>query len=386
MEFQEAYPTFTPAPQATPFLLADFEHITLSQIGYTADRTLEFVITDDHGTEYSHTEIFTPVDDLTEIYDVHELLRPYFDRSDVPGLTGFSITGMKYETNRNVTLTIRQYTGNAIYFEGTYNVAYSDTPSDAGHTGIAGIGSRFLLRDNMQDIGPDQYASVSWFGHGEVLNVKLLHYVDGTPTLTLVASLTSQNTNALHSYNFTLRDLAEMVDVDIDDVIYVDFQLFRNDSPMDSARFTHDTRHRAHERTFAFIGPMGEPEFVTMTGKEAREAEFEGLFLQEHNHYRKASTTLHKIHQAYTGPLSEGQRELIWDMAASPWVYTIEDDTLVEVTITEVELNDSIPHTEPIGLSVKWRYAGEYRQRTFHRQPMAPHIRVFDSTFDETFE
>ena len=386
MAFQEAYPTFTPEPQAAPFLLADFDHITLSQVGYTDDRTLEFVITDDHGTEYTHTETFTPVDDLTEIYDVHELLRPYFDRSDIPGLTGIDDTTMKVETARNVTLKIRQYAENALLFEETYNVAYSDTPSDGIHTGITGIGTRFLLRDNIQEIGPDQHASVSWFGHGEVLKVKMLHYVDGTPTLTQVRELPSQNTNALHTYNFILRDLADIADVDIDDVIYVDFQLFRNGSPMDSARFTHDTRHRAHERTFAFIGPMGEPEFVTMTGKEAREAEFEGLFLQEHNHYRKASTTLHKIHTAYTGPLSEGQRELIWDMAASPWVYTIEDDTLVEVTITEVELNDSLPRTEPIGLSVKWRYAGEYRQRTFQRQPMAPHIGIFDKTFDETFE
>ena len=84
--------------------------------------------------------------------------------------------------------------------------------------------------------------------------------------------------------------------------------------------------------------------------------------------------------------MSEGERLLMWDMVASPWVYVIEDGKLREVTITEVELNDTLPHREPVGYRVKWRYADERKQRTFSRKMVVPYTGIFDNTFDETFE
>ena len=386
-DIQEAYPTFSPTTQPAPLLLADFDTISLSQLGYAASRTLEFAITDDHNVGHSLTETYFPVDYETTIHDVRELLRPYFQRSDIAGLTDFSRTGLKNDTHQAVHLTIRQYDGPAVAWEQSYDIVYTDIPTGYIHTGIASMGSRFLLRDRLHKISADQPSSVSFFAHGEVLKVKMYHYVNGTPELTDVADISVDNSNLLKTYNFTLEDLASTLEIDVNDAIYVDIQLLLGQEEQDSVRFMHDRGHRVQRRTFAFIGAMGEPEFVAMTGRELREAEFEGTFLMEHNNYRKANTKLNKIHTSYTGPLTEGGRDLIWDMAASPWVYTIEDGQLVEVTITEVGLTDSSPHAEPIGLSVKWRYADEYLQRTFIRMSNTPHLAgVFDETFDETFE
>ena len=272
-------------------------------------------------------------------------------------------------------------------------MAYSNAISGFLNTGSAagGVGSRFLSRCDLHTVTAWQPCAVSFFGHGETVKVKLLHYVDGIPELTDIADITEEEITAadsdnMQTFNFTLEALAEAAQIDVKDIIYADIQLFLNSAPMDSVRFMHDTRHRAFERIFAFIGAMGEPEFVALTGTEQREAEFEGVFLMEHNDYRKADTTLRCIHTAHTGPLSEEERELLWDMTASPWVYVIENGQLREVTITEVELADSRPHREPIGFSVKWRYTAEKSQRTFSRTQNVPHTRIFDKTFDETFE
>jgi len=349
---------------------------------------LTYSITDDHGNTFSVTEKYSPVDNKIAIQDVCELLQPYFDLSDHPGLADFDSLGLKSlaDTRRvQFQITIHCSTTQNC---GTYKVAYSNAPSGFLHTGTGdnGIGSRFLSRCDNLTVSSLQPCAVSWFGHGEVLKVKLLHFVDGTPTQTEVAVIGTPESNNMQTYNFTLQQLAEYVGIGVNDIIYADLQLFLNSAPQDSVRFMLDPYHRPQERTFAFIGAMGEPEFMVLTGQEDREAEFEGVFLMEHKEYRKADTTLRQIHNSYTGALSEGERLLMWDMVASPWVYVIEDGKLREVTITEVELNDTLPHREPVGYRVKWRYADERKQRTFSRKMVVPYTGIFDNTFDETFE
>lgn len=382
-------PALTPGTQGgKPCLLADLEKIGIQWTDRQQDWAVTYSITDDHGNIYSITEKYSAIENKITIHDVNELLRPYFDLSDHPGLTGFSSPGLKSLSDvRRVLFKIVIYC--SIKQEcGTFRLAYSNASSGFLHTGTGdkGIGSRFLSRCDLQTVTAIQPCAVSWFGHGETLKVKLLHYVDGTYILTEVIDITSEDSNNMQTYNFTLQDLAKMKGLDVKDIIYADVQLFLNSAPQDSIRFMHEPYHRAQERTFAFIGVMGEPEFVVLTGNEQREAEYEGMFLMEHNDYRKADTKLRQIHNSYTGALSEGERLLIWDMAASPWVYVIEDGQLREVTITEVELTDSLPHMEPVGYRVKWRYTDERKQRTFSRKITTQHVGIFDKTFDETFE
>lgn len=383
-------PIVTPALTDKPNLLADFDEMVVQWSDGTSDWRLTFTISDDHGEVTSFTEMYTPGEDNKfTVYDICEMLRPYFDLSDHPGLAEYGIFGLKsQDNNRRVTLSLTLHAA-ANNNLGTRSFVYSNAPSGFLHTGTdatGGIGSRFLSRCDLLAVASGHPCALSWFGHGETLKVKLLHYVDGIPQLTEVAALTAEDSNNMQTYNFTLTALAEAADIDVKDVIYADAQLFLNSALQDSVRFMHDSRHRAHERVFAFIGAMGEPEFFAMTGTENREAEYEGVFLMEHNDYRKADTTLRCIHTAHTGALSEGERELMWDMAVSPWVYVIENGQLREVTITEVELSDSLPHREPIGYNVKWHYTDEQKQRTFRRNQNVPHIGIFDETFDDKFE
>lgn len=381
-------PVVTPTYTDKPHLLADFLEMVIQWSTGVSPWQLTFSITDDHGETTSFTESYTPIPTGTEgvdkitVYDICELLSPYFDLSDHPGLVGFDTLGLKSQDNtRRATLNLTLHALNDHNLGSRYFV-YSNAPSGIPHTGTdatGGIGSRFLSRCDLLAVASGHPCAVSWFGHGETLKVKLLHYVNGIPQLTEVAALTAEDSNNMQTYNFTLTALAEAANIDVKDVIYADAQLFLNSALQDSVRFMHDSRHRAHERVFAFIGAMGEPEFFAMTGTENREAEYEGVFLMEHNDYRKADTSLRRIHTSYTGPLNEGERDTIWDMAASPWVYVIENGQLREVTITEVELTDSSPHREPIGYNVKWRYTNELVQRTFSRLPNVEEVEVISN-------
>lgn len=381
MPLQEAYPTFTPAQGSAPLLLGDLDRITISQKGYEDDRTLEFAITDDRGEVHIHSGRYATVDGVNVIHDVDELLRPYFHLSESRGLTG----GFGLSRNGNfVTLTLRQYSLEVVQFEHTYRVAYTAVPSGLTDTGQAG--AMFLTRQPVRRVATDEAAAVSWFNHGEKLLPKVL-YLDGdAPRLATLASYPANEADGLMTYRFTLDDLANSLRIPADSILYADIQLLSGSRAADSVRFYPRTDIPPHARHFAFIGAMGEPEFLTFTGSEKTEADFDGCFLMEHNDYRKAATVLHPVRTTCTGYIDEGVRDLVWDMAASPWVYVIEDGRLREATILEVDLGESAPHTEPIGLSVKWRFTAEREQITFARKPEPPHTGVFDPTFDETFE
>ena len=367
-----------PAPGTwMPYLLADFDKIEFEWEDTKQDRTVTFDITDDHGNTSSIVEKYCAVNNKITIQDVSELLRPYFDLSDHPGLTGFATYGLKSLAGTRVVSLQTTLTGTDSHtFPAPHTIVYSNAPTGIGQGddypgNTRYLNNRFLSRCNLQIVTAAQPCAVSFFDSGGVA-VQLLHYVDGEPTLTEVARLEAPENYNMHTYNFTLQQLAGLAGIDVEDVIYADVQLFLISAPLDSIRFMREPRRRPQERTFAFIGAMGEPEFMVLTGREGREAEFEGVFLMEHNDYRKADTTLRLLHNSYTGALSEGERLLMWDMVASPWVYVIEDGQLREVTITEVELTDSLPHREPVGYRVKWRYANERSQRTFSRVQNVP--------------
>ena len=385
-------PIVTPAYTNKSHLLADFPEMVVKWSTGVSPWRLTFEITDDHEEETTFTEVYAPLPSETQyvdkisVFDICELLRPYFNLSDHPGLVGFNTPGLKSQSDtRRVALKLILHAPNDHNLGKRY-FTYSNAPSGFLHSGSDdnGIGSRFLSRQNLYTVKSGHPCAVSWFGHGETLKVKLLHYVDGIPQETALTDVTSEDTNNMQTYNFTLEALAEAAQIDVKNVIYADVQLFLNSAPQDSIRFMHEPRHRPYERIFAFIGAMGQPEFIALTGTEQREAEFEGVFLMENNDYRKADTTLRRIHTSYTGPLNEGERDTIWDMAASPWVYVIENGQLREVTITEVELTDNSPHREPIGYNVKWHYTSEQRQRTFIRMPNVEEVEVISN--DDTIE
>ena len=393
-------PILTPAADGKTYLLDDFGSVEVHFDDGVPTWYMTFYITDDHNNTNHVDEVYSPVNDRININDIRELMRPYFDLSDHPGLVGFNNLGLKSLPNsRRVLLQVvmRHTSGsqnigdwgvinlNDLYGEndyqcGSFYMTYTNAPSGFRHTGTeeGGIGSMFLSRYSLKTLAASQPCAVSFFGHGETLKITLLHYVNGIPQETVINSA-AQNTGNMQTYNFTLQALADAAQIDVKDVICAKMELFLNSAPLDEICFMHEPKRRPFERTFAFIGAMGQPEFVALTGSEQREAEFEGVFLMEHDDYRKAETILRRLHTSYTGPLSEGERDTIWDMAASPWVYVIENGQLREVTITEVGLTDSSPHREPIGYYVKWRYTSELAQRTFKRDVEQQEVTVISN-------
>lgn len=115
-------------------------------------------------------------------------------------------------------------------------------------------------------------------------------------------------------------------------------------------------RLRRFYREFRFIGPTGLKEVMACTGSQEREGEYNPSYLNVGDDYRKVDTELVVRYKVFTGPLTAKQRDLFYFMAKSPWVWVIIDDHEVPVTILDVDVSEKEPHTQPIGLSLTYRF------------------------------
>ena len=108
---------------------------------------------------------------------------------------------------------------------------------------------------------------------------------------------------------------------------------------------------------FKFIGEIGTMEEIYFYGKREREGDFNATYVQAGQNYRKVHTDFSVKYKQYTGAISAEKRDLVYVMAKSPNVWVVENGSAVEVTIIDVDIAESEPHEQPIGLAITYRYA-----------------------------
>ena len=101
--------------------------------------------------------------------------------------------------------------------------------------------------------------------------------------------------------------------------------------------------------------------------------------------YRKVSTEYNIYHGINTGFINETLRDCVEDLVNSSRVHLYDTSGLGEqVTITEVDFQESKPRTEPVNVRLKFRLASNC-QRRFSRDNTID-LKIFDHTFGDTFE
>lgn len=116
-------------------------------------------------------------------------------------------------------------------------------------------------------------------------------------------------------------------------------------------------KQRRSVNEFRFIGKTGLVETVFFYGSKEREGDFSGTYLQVGDEYQKVHTDFNVNYRIHTGALTPVKRDLVYIMAESPNVWIIENGVRVPVTILDIDVSESEPHTTPIALAVTYRYS-----------------------------
>ena len=191
---------------------------------------------------------------------------------------------------------------------------------------------------------------------------------------------------------YSLADLAAMAaaasekDCEAGQIIKVTVELYRyyrKYTLTDSMVFNIDSGHQRQKSVFLYANCFGCPETVAFTGSDERTNALECELAYMSDEYRRSWSDVEETHTADSGPLNEEGYRACVDLATAPDVRLIGSDGSIgdKAVITAVNYVDVKPRTEPVRVQVTYRVTDRIQDRHV-RVP----YRVFDDSFDETFE
>lgn len=345
----------------------DLNAVEFFDVDGDEDVTVEISIVNSKGVTSTFNEKYAVIDNKLAIYGLDEVVARFFDFDDDARIAGIGTRGLvAVNTDINMNISFPIY-GNMIVTE--FQLSFANVELDMD------LPCRMFLSRSMEEqaLSPDGVACVNfWSIPGYKLYYEIGYVEGGLYDIAVEHFNMSKEQLSCFVFNWSdMLDAArhESPNLELQDLRNVVFTLRDLSGRIkDSVEFTME--QSSYEKEFAFIGSMGEVEVLPFHGSRSRSAKFEGTYLDVDDKNRKVSTEFSLEYEARTGAIAGWQRDLVYDMAESNWVYLIEDGKTIPVTILEVNVDETEPHTAPIALSVKYRLSSNRAQRTFSRTPV----------------
>lgn len=353
-------------------------------------------LSNNNGVSNSFVEEYDLVSSSIKITDIRNLVAPYFDFS-ADGITqNMEDENLFYLNNHFVDLTIYLYNGSSLIRSVGSRFLFSDVPI----SGTPSSYNKFLSRAPLKVMVPRTgMSSVNFISNAGKFVVDVCWVVGSTSRVTRICNqtLTSQP-NKRGTFWFSWDLVADAVyqaarstysgltSVNPNSITYLKCSLQNSSgNALDECLFFRENHDRRGLMTFAFIGAMGQLEFVNMVGESERTPSMDGTFLTIDNEYKKVHTDFTLERKAYSGAIQSWQRDNLYDMANSRWVWLVNGRDLIPITITSIDFGELEPHLEPINIAVTYRVSDNYRQRSFSRDAHVEGNRIFTTDFNSVF-
>lgn len=246
----------------------------------------------------------------------------------------------------------------------------------------------FLGRHRRCKVRTEQSVNVGYFNRGQSLFLGIAYkgqWIElAYPALIQDGYLHVRNLNVATVLAKLKADTKDDT-LTLDDISYYIAYLKLEGSVVDAIQFDVDRRYFPALTHFVYYNCFGVPDTLYFTGRDERSSEMDATFAKLQRKYRKINTGYNIYHGVNTGFITETLRDCVEDLVNSDTVYLYDSSGLGEqITVTEVDFQESRPHTEPINIKLTYRLADEC-QRRCDRDPEI-NYRIFDHTFGNTFE
>ena len=183
---------------------------------------------------------------------------------------------------------------------------------------------------------------------------------------------------------FSSSRIAEISGVDVPSIIYYDVMLKENDVVKDKVRFVKDDRRYRNVANFIYQNAFGMPETMTFTGLTEYSPELEGDLVELLQKTVRTDTGYIDSRTVNSGYLDSRQYDKVLDMITTTSLHLYDSDTLKEVVITDIDFLHKRFGNEKINVTLTFRQAS--RMHLAFRRAANIHERIFDKSFDRTFE
>lgn len=254
--------------------------------------------------------------------------------------------------------------------------------------------SKFLTRYTKKNTSATRQELVSAFSGIDRVDVAVAYILNGVAKYTKIplSAVTDCTTmNASLGIVTQLLNTNQALTLSTDDILYYDLYAVQiatdlTETIVDKIQYKNDKRYFPHEKHFVYYNCFGVLETITFTGLENRSMELGATFGYTNRNYRKIDTTPVVSNKAYSGYIDNATAESIEDLITSDKVCLYADGVIGdEITITDIEMESKDPSNEPLSYSITYRPTKE-KHLKFTRAGSSSDNRIFDSTFDYTFD
>lgn len=245
----------------------------------------------------------------------------------------------------------------------------------------------FLSRFRERDVFTDQLLTCAYIFRGQVLMCGIAWQDDDGKTcykeIELTVSGMADGHICMHQYKPS--DIANRTGVAAEQLLYVTFMLMDGSTRIDYMKMTFDNRKHPERTGFVFKNLFGVLEHLVFTGKNKHTADLEGTFSWIGRKYRKMHTDLTSSHTICTGWIDKDTHNSVKDAIRSEDVYMVNDLKLGDmVTITGIDIEYEKPSDRPVSAAITYRVSDKIQECFTRARQLG--TRVFDDTFDKTFE
>ena len=164
-----------------------------------------------------------------------------------------------------------------------------------------------------------------------------------------------------------------------------DIILWTNGVMTDQINVTVDHNHYPSSIEFGFLNSFGVPEVISLHGKDEEEHKMDADFGFSQWRYTRLDETFWIEHKTNSGWITRKEKARALELHRSPEV-VIFAETIIPVTVTDIEASFILAKTKPESIDIKWRIAD---RRDIYEVDIATSMAghgVFDDTFSTAFD
>ena len=310
------------------------------------------------------------------IHEIGEMLRSYFSLHNPKGMSSNVVSYYQAPLSITAVFSDKQDT-----VRRSFNTYYSRCRTSVSPSDVL-----FLTHENTIRTAHDRMEYLT-FRIREGISLEIgVAYLDAGKERYRRVTKDFGATNGMLAFSLSLERVAALSGIGTTSILFYDAMLEENGIVKDKVRFINDKRLYRNITNFIYRNAFGMPETMAFTGLVEYSPELEGETVELLQRTVRTDAGYIDSRTANSGYLDTRQYGKVLDLITTDSLQLYNTETSTEVVTTDIDFSHKRTGNEKINVSLTFRQASRLHLAFERTGDNGIYGRIFDRTFDNTFE
>ena len=308
------------------------------------------------------------------IHEIGEMIRSHFSLHDPKGMSNNVVSYYQAPLSITAVFSDKQDT-----VRRSFNAYYSRCRTSVSPSDVF-----FLTHESTIRTAHDRMEYLTFTAHkGMSVDISIA-YMDAGKYKTVSEQVDA--TAGMLAVSFSLDKIVRRSGIAVSSITYYDVLLKKDGAVKDKVRFINDKRLYRNITNFIYRNAFGMPETMAFTGLVEYSPELEGETVELLQRTVRTSSRYIDSRTANSGYLDTRQYGKALDLITADSLQLYDTKTLTEVVVTDIDFSHRRTGSEKINVSLTFCQASRLHLAFGRTGDNGIYGRIFDRTFDNTFE